>query len=505
MSDWSNGYVTDVAYTHSFFAEMTPTSLGLALAMQGQTPPRGDRGRYLELGAGNGLTASIIAATTPGMEVVATDFMPSHAVAMQNVIDRAGLTNCTVREEAFAETAARDIGPFDFIALHGIYSWVSDENRMAIREIIKRSLRPGGVVYLSYNCMPGWAPLSPIRELLRMMAAHETGDSSQRLKKAIAKVNAMNASGARYFRQSESILHQLKTISNQPTNYLAHEYLNADWRSFWFSEVSAELSEAKLTYAGSAALIDSLEDLNYDQKTAKALKAVEDPILRQNARDVWLNQRFRRDVFMRGANPMSQPSRNRYIDGLRFVAMQSPDHMPETHTVPRGKMPLNPDLYGPILAAVAKRPMTLTELARDPSLAAHDTRIVHQAATVMAGIGLIAPCQVGETSERVSESTTRLNRVLMEDVVDGRDRQFLASPITGAAVRIKPLNQLFCYAELNKKDPTIFARTTMASLGQSLAKDGKAVPPNQVEPELRTRYDDYTTNVKPALKRLGVL
>jgi len=59
-----------------------------------------------------------------------------------------------------------DLPDFDFITLHGIYSWISPENRRTIVEFMRRKLKPGGIVYISYNCMPGWAGMMPLRRLL---------------------------------------------------------------------------------------------------------------------------------------------------------------------------------------------------------------------------------------------------------------------------------------------------------------------------------------------------
>jgi len=40
---------------------------------------------------------------------------------------------------------------FDYIGLHGIWSWISDENRQVIVDFIRKKLKVGGVLYISYN------------------------------------------------------------------------------------------------------------------------------------------------------------------------------------------------------------------------------------------------------------------------------------------------------------------------------------------------------------------
>jgi hypothetical protein len=48
--------------------------------------------------------------------------------------------------------------------LHGIWSWVSEDNRQIILDFIDRKLKPGGVLYLSYNTQPGWSAFMPLRD-----------------------------------------------------------------------------------------------------------------------------------------------------------------------------------------------------------------------------------------------------------------------------------------------------------------------------------------------------
>ncbi len=53
---------------------------------------------------------------------------------------------------AFDEFAARsDLPEFDFIGLHGIWSWISDENRGVIADFLRKRLAVGGVAYISYK------------------------------------------------------------------------------------------------------------------------------------------------------------------------------------------------------------------------------------------------------------------------------------------------------------------------------------------------------------------
>jgi len=85
----------------------------------------------------------------------------------RELIKEAGLTNLNVSEASFEEVALRGgDNNVDAIAAHGIISWVSPQAQDALVAIVRQRLQPNGLFYLSYNCMPGWAALQPIKQFL---------------------------------------------------------------------------------------------------------------------------------------------------------------------------------------------------------------------------------------------------------------------------------------------------------------------------------------------------
>ncbi len=125
--------------------------------------------RYLELGYGQGVAVNIAAASN-NAEFWGADFNPAHAAHAQSLARASGAKAHFV-DDSFAELLARgDLPAFDIIALHGVWSWVSDENRRAIVEIIRRRLKVGGAGYISYNTLPGWAMGMPLRHMMTLHA-----------------------------------------------------------------------------------------------------------------------------------------------------------------------------------------------------------------------------------------------------------------------------------------------------------------------------------------------
>ena len=62
MTDWSQGYVTDVGYTHGYYHELNPLRMQLALLNAGIKPP--EINVACELGIGQGVSLNIHAAAS---------------------------------------------------------------------------------------------------------------------------------------------------------------------------------------------------------------------------------------------------------------------------------------------------------------------------------------------------------------------------------------------------------------------------------------------------------
>ena len=56
-----------------------------------------------------------------------------------------------------------EIGEFDYIVAHGVYSWVPAAVRDGMLRLCQERLRPQGIAYISYNTYPG----CHLREMVR--------------------------------------------------------------------------------------------------------------------------------------------------------------------------------------------------------------------------------------------------------------------------------------------------------------------------------------------------
>jgi len=168
VSDWTDGYISEIGYTFSYFSELNPLHAVLPFLNVGLSAP--PIATACELGYGQGISVNIHAAASDVLWY-GTDFNPGHAAFAQSLADAAG-TDARLFDQSFAEFCARsDLPDFDYIALHGVWGWVSRENEQVIVDFIRKKLKVGGLLYISYNCQPGHAAILPLRHLFTEHAA----------------------------------------------------------------------------------------------------------------------------------------------------------------------------------------------------------------------------------------------------------------------------------------------------------------------------------------------
>ena len=81
------------------------------------------------------------------------------------LIESMGLTNVTLLEKDIMDIYD-DFVTFDYILVHGIWSWVPDIVKDRILSICNRNLSDRGIAYVSYNTYPGWKRLEQMRDIM---------------------------------------------------------------------------------------------------------------------------------------------------------------------------------------------------------------------------------------------------------------------------------------------------------------------------------------------------
>jgi SAM-dependent methyltransferase len=466
---------------------------------------------YLELGFGQGVSLNVHAAAFDG-EFWGTDFNPTQVAHGRAIADAAG-SGVKLFEDSFAEFAARsDLPEFDIIGLHGIWTWISDENSRVVVDLIRRKLRAGGIVYISYNCLPGWAASLPLRHLMKLHAdfAAEAGGMLAKLDGAVTFAQQVIDSGALFFRGNPLVAERLKRMSSMDRHYLAHEFFTHDWRVMPFSDVARWLDDAKLNFVASAHLLDHVEQINLSADGLKLLGQIQHPILRQSVRDYFVNQQFRRDIFTKGSRRISPLEQMEAFRQQLFVLTVHAGDVPMKVNGSLGEATLQEEVYRPVIETLADdnyAPKTLGQLAGSPKLSSIPFPNLVQAVLVLTGAGHVYPAQ--EPSKQARSRCAAMNRYLCERARGGTNVWFLASPVSGAGVPVRPIDQLLLLASQQGRksasDQASYVWGLFAAQGQRVIKDGKALETAEQNVEEITRQaTEFIHKRLPVLKALGI-
>lgn len=510
MSDWSAGYVADIGYTYGYYSELNPLRVKLAFLNHGLVCP--EFGAACELGFGQGMSANLHAAASV-TEWHGTDFNPAQAGFAQALANTSG-ANARLYDESFAEFAHRsDLPDFDYIGLHGIWSWVSDENRAVIVDFIRRKLKVGGVLYISYNTQPGWAAFAPMRHLMtehaEVLGAEGRGIVN-RIDGAIDFAEKLLETNPLFVRANPQIKERIKKIKDQNRHYLAHEYFNRDWHPMHFATMADWLAPAKLQYACSAHYLDHIEAVNLTNEQQAFLRDIPDMMFRESVRDFMVNQQFRRDYWVRGARKLSPLEQAEALRKQRVVLATARGEIALKATGSLGEVALTDTIYNPILDLLADhKPRTLGELEQGLKGQPITFAQLLQAVMVLAGSGRVAPAQEDAAIAAARKTTAKLNAHLMSCARSSSDIAYLASPVIGGGLGVGRFQQLFLLAmSQGRKQPSEWALATwqiLAAQGQRLVKDGKTIDRDEDNlAELDRQAKGFAEKTLPVLKALGV-
>lgn len=514
MSDWTDGYIAEIDYTYGFYRELTPSLIQFALLLKGVVAPEVNKPfNYCELGYGQGFGANLLAAANPHGDFWGTDFNPQHAVGARTLSIEAGLSNTHWFDDCFADFLERDLPDFDFICLHGIYSWVTVENRSMIVEFIRRRLKLGGVVYISYNSLPGWSSVMPLRQLL---AAHAgvmgaTGEPlSIRLQEALLYSEDLIKLNAGFFRANPGLAQRIEKLKLQNPNYLVHEYLNREWTPQYFSDVCSEMSSAKLTFAGSANFLDHVDAVNYSSAVIQKLNEIQDPVFKETVRDYVMNTQFRRDLYVYGKRTVNSAKRYEHLLDTHFMLQTCASKVKLQVNLPAGKTTLQASIYEPLLATLQDKPYSLREMAQRKELAAAGPERLVQALVMLIGLGHVQPCLQPSRVGAASVSSAALNQIIMSESARQQRYNYLAAPETGSAIAVTQISQLFLLAVTQGvKEPRLLAQSAWQALrqqGNKMLRDGKPLESELDNLKILTELASaFVSDELPVLRRLGVV
>ena len=441
---WTDGYQTTVNYTYGYYKDLSPNYQKFCLLLNGVDCPNNNESHvHCELGFGQGVSLNIHTASNFGT-FYGTDFNPAHA-AHANTLAEQSHADHYFHDDSFEELLNRDLPQFNSISLHGIWSWISHENQHIILKFIKKYLKPNGIVYISYNCVTGWAANMPIRELFHSHFKFNSTSTNpiQNVVDALEFSEQLLNQNPNFAKRNPNALQKVKDLKKQNPNYLIHEYLNQDWQCFSFQQVVKTLEDIKLSYAGSTDLNTQLNNINFSEQHQNFLNAIEHPVFKEQCRDYFTNTQFRKDLFVRGLNKLTPLQTQQRLRQIPFTLLISPDSFPKTINGYLGEFNLIQSIYEPIGNAFKSRnyePLTIADLEKlHPEI--NYSQILN-ALVILCHLGLAQPYQE-KPDDKIIKQCQNINLYLLEQATFQANYQVLACAHTGIGIPADHFTQLF--------------------------------------------------------------
>jgi hypothetical protein len=297
---------------------------------------------------------------------------------------------------------------------------------------------------------------------------------------------------------------QWDRLKKLPASYLAHELLTRDWQAFSFSDVAAELAEAKLTYVGSAHLTDHVDRVNFTEEQQRFVAQISDHSLGETTRDMIIGRQFRRDVFVKGvASLRPLPARERWLD-TRFALTTPADEIDLTFDTALGTIQLRPDMYKPVIEVLDRGPMTVRELVASSPAAKLEWSGLLDAIKVLVGRGDLQPALPAENEAERAASARAFNAAVTALATDSEDLGYLASPVTGGGVRVDRLTQLYLQAKRDGGDPVATLAAIAERGGGIVDRNDNKLAPEEARAALADRVARTERRTIPLLERLGI-
>lgn len=229
---------------------MHPRRLAWTSRVFGGPRPELTRARVLEIGCGDGANLLAVAAFAPDWTLLGLDSSPHGLALAREGALRSGLNNVRF-EEADIATATVEPGVWDFVLVHGVYSWIDPERRGALRRLIRRALSPTGLACVSFNALPGWGVRGRIRDILLRGREEDHQELLGRLRAITAPDHPWG----------QLLAHEIDLARGARTDYLMHEYLEEHNDAFWVGDVARAMAADGLGWVG---------DSQFDMATGRA-------------------------------------------------------------------------------------------------------------------------------------------------------------------------------------------------------------------------------------------
>lgn len=270
-----------------------PTHMQTIATLFGLDSAKMEKARVLELGCAGGGNLMSLAMDYPKAEFYGIDLSKEQIDQGEEHRKALKIKNLKLEQMDIAKFS-QDKGQFDYIICHGVFSWVPDPVRDKILEICSKHLSENGLAIISYNCLPGWAAVRSVRDMLLFHTARfENPDDKVKQARLLLQFLSENTPKDSPYK---SILdHEKAILGRTNKDYILHEYLEEVNNQYYFHEFMSLANDHNLQYVADSN-VSTMFTGNMPKGAAEKLSAVNNIIEQEQYMDYIRNRRFRYSI-----------------------------------------------------------------------------------------------------------------------------------------------------------------------------------------------------------------
>ena len=300
---------SELGYKSMPFPYTTPATLEAYAALVGVSAPNPKTARVLELGATYGGNIISQALFNSDATFVGIELSQEQVEKGNEVIANAGLTNVSLIQSDIASIGS-EIGTFDYIIAHGVYSWVDDSVKDALLRLIDEHLAEDGIAYISYNTYPGWHTMEEVRQL--MMFSNRDKAQFNHKEKVLHGKTIGSIVGSQILKydnlkeRNSKFLGALRSVMQKDEYYVGHDHLEPNNDPVYFYQFNDHLEAHNLAYLCDADLTLSMVR-SFDADIADTLDklALNDHVAQEQYLDFMLDTTFRKSIICKAKHAES--------------------------------------------------------------------------------------------------------------------------------------------------------------------------------------------------------
>ena len=482
----TSGYEVDTVYNHQYYPELSPLQAQFVFLSKGLIFPDLSHGSACEIGSGKGINLVMNAASQAGSLTWQGTEALSHLAQFSQELAQAGGVKLTIDNSNLSEFLSRkDLPGFDYIVVHDVWSFLSPAEQNDLVEFIRLKLNLGGVLNISYTTSPGAVALSPIRNLAKEYNLYfiapdaPLNERKQELSNFLVE---FLESEPEYRKINPKCVEVVQNLMEQEPGVMVRNLLHPHWNMTHFGNVLKRLDHAKLSFASSAVLSETINSFNLTPEQLEFLGTVKSLALYEDTRDLIVNRGERSDLFVRGSFKYSSSQQLSMMCLTKFVLVAVPSEINYEINTRLGVQKLDDEIYHAVVELLSDyKVYSIQEIAN-----ALKTKLqisVEQlffAISVLNAVGIISPALArSEIKEEAKQQCASLNRAIVSNDSFG-EVPCLASPVIQAGVPVTAINMTLLKAYLannniSKEELTQYLLDIFVSTGSTITRDDQVI------------------------------